>query len=326
MYSAHDLPEAAQHQAFGKVFRRGHLTVGLMCPIESYRGDRPTMKHHAMLARAAESAGFSALWVRDVPLRDPTFGDVGQPFETFSYLGFLAAQTSIIALGTAAVILPLRHPLHTAKAAATIDQLTHGRFILGVASGDRALEYPAFGKDPALRGAAFRDAVHVMKDAWSNEFPAIETAWGRMRDLDLIPKATTRTLPLLVTGRSQQDLHWIAEHAHGWMTYPRSLEVQREVAAQWRELGAQVKPGKFLPFVQSLYIDLASDAHEDRTPIHLGWRLGRHALREVLLELGRIGVNHVALNLKYCQRPAAEVLDEIAQFILPHLAAAHCES
>jgi luciferase-type oxidoreductase len=277
------------------------------------------MKQHALLAKAAESTGFSALWLRDVPLRDPTFGDVGQTFETFSYLGFLAAHTSSITLATAAVILPLRHPLHTAKAAATIDQLTNGRFILGVASGDRAQEYPAFGKDPVKRGAAFRDAVHVMKDAWAKEFPHIASDWGTMRGVDLIPKATTNTVPLLVTGRSQQDLRWIAEHADGWMSYPRSAEVQREIVAQWRAVSAQVRPDRFLPFAQSLYIDLAAEEDENRTPIHLGWRLGRYALRELLHELAQIGVNHVALNLKYCRRPALDVLDEIAEFVLPYL-------
>jgi luciferase-type oxidoreductase len=321
MYTAHNLPGVPEHHAYSRVFSRGRMTVGLMCPIESYAGDTPTMRHHAALATAAESAGFSALWLRDVPLRDPSFGDIGQAFETFSYLGFLAANTTSIALGTTAVILPLRHPLHTAKAAATIDRLSGGRMILGVASGDRAQEYPAFGRDPASRGEAFREAVRYMKDAWSTDYPIVESAWGSMRGLDLVPKATTRTVPLLVTGRSQQDLRWIAENADGWISYPRALEVQREMVALWRAATAQARPGEFLPFAQSLYIDLSPEPDEERTPIHLGWRLGRNALRELLFELASIGVDHVAFNLKYGRRPAADVIDELAHFVLPYVPA-----
>lgn len=317
MYTAQNLPEVHRHDAYTKVFSRGRLTLGLMCPIEAFPGDTPLMKGHTALVRVAEAAGFSALWLRDVPLRDPTFGDVGQAFETFSYLGYLAAHTYSIALGTAAVILPLRHALHTAKAAATIDQLTNGRLILGVASGDRAHEFPAFGKELAARGAAFRESVYMMKNAWSNEFPCIESPLGTMRGMDLVPKATTRTVPLLVAGRSQQDLRWIAEHADGWLSYPRSIPAQREIVAQWREVAADVRPDRFLPFAQSLYIDLAYDEDEKPTPIHLGWRLGRHALCELLVELADLGVNHVALNLKYGRRPAPEVVDEIARYVLP---------
>jgi luciferase-type oxidoreductase len=319
MYTVNDLPGPQRHLGYNQVFERGRMSLGLMLPIESYAGDVPTMERHAALARAAESAGFRALWLRDVPLRDPSFGDVGQAFETFSYLGYLAAHTASITLGTAAVILPLRHPLHTAKAAASIDQLSHGRLVLGVASGDRGQEYAAFGSDPLGRGAAFRDAVQVMKAAWSREYPAIHGPWGNMRGLDMVPKATTSTVPLIVTGRAQQDLHWIAQHADGWMTYPRSLKVQRDTLALWRAVTSQLRPGTFMPFAQSLYIDLAADEDETPTSIHLGWRLGRNALRRLLVELAGIGVNHVALNLKYSQRPAQDVLDEIAGYVLPDL-------
>ena len=70
-----------------------------------------------------------------MPLRDPSFGDIGQVYDPWVYLGWIAAQTRTIALATGSIILPLRHPLHTAKASASIDQLSGGRFVLGVASG-----------------------------------------------------------------------------------------------------------------------------------------------------------------------------------------------
>lgn len=91
--------------------------------------------------------------MRDVPLRVPAFGDAGEVFDPFPYLGYLAGVTDSILMGTAAVILPQRNPLHVAKMAASIDQLSGGRLILRVASGDRPNEYPAFDADFGSRGS-----------------------------------------------------------------------------------------------------------------------------------------------------------------------------
>ena len=113
------------------MFAPSRLTLGVFFPIEAFAGDRPTMREQIPLARRAEELGFAALWFRDVPLRDPSFGDVGQVFDPWVYLGYVAGQTKDIALATGAIVLPLRHPLHTAKAAASVDQLSGGRLLLG---------------------------------------------------------------------------------------------------------------------------------------------------------------------------------------------------
>ena len=319
MFSVNQQSQATEHSAYRRVYRESRLTLGLMFPIEAFSGDTPSMSRQVELAQQAESGGFDALWFRDVPLRDPTFGDVGQVFDTFVYLGYIAAHTRTIALGTAAVILPLRHPLHTAKQAASVDQLSGGRLILGVASGDRPSEFPAFGQDLNARGEVFRESVRLIKRAWSEHYPTDASPFGMLQGVDLVPKPTTCELPLIVTGRSQQNLDWIAAHAHGWMSYPRAPQVQAAIVAQWREAVARVRPGQFLPFSQSLYIDLAAEPGTPPTPIHLGFRLGRDALRVLLLQLRRVGVSHVALNLKYGQRPASDVVDELCRHVVPDL-------
>lgn len=93
----------------------------------------------------------------------PNFGDAGQTFDPFTYLGFLAGQTSEIALGVSSIALPLHHPLNVAKSAATIDQLLEGRLLLGVASGDRYDEYPAMGIDHENRGELFRESFKYIR-------------------------------------------------------------------------------------------------------------------------------------------------------------------
>lgn len=312
---------ASESKGFRRMFAPGRLTLGVFFPIEAYPGDRPTMRDQERLARRAEELGFAALWVRDVPLRDPTFGDVGQIYDPWVYLGWIAAQTNSIALATGSIVLPLRHPLHTAKAAASVDRLTVGRLVLGVASGDRPVEFPAFGVDYDRRDTLFRENFRVLRVVLEEEFPTIRSGYGTLSGTaDLVPKPTGR-LPILVTGYSRQSLDWIAEHSDGWITYPRPVERQAQLAAHWRAAVSAVSPGEFKPLAQSLYIDLADDPDGPPEPIHLGFRGGRNVVFRFLDALRTVGVHHVILNFKYARRDAAEILDEFGLEILPLLEA-----
>ena len=144
------------NRGFDTVFRPNRLSLGLVVPLETYvTSPVPTMERHSERVELAEEVGFSAVWLRDVPFNVPSFGDAGQVYDPFVYLGFLAARTERIALGVASIILPLRHPAHVAKAAASADVLSGGRLILGVASGDRPAEYPALSRPFEDRDARF---------------------------------------------------------------------------------------------------------------------------------------------------------------------------
>jgi luciferase-type oxidoreductase len=297
------------------MFAPDRLTLGVFFPIEAFSGDRPTMLGQETLAAYAESHRFAALWFRDVPLRDPSFGDIGQIYDPWVYLGYITAQTKRIALATGAIVIPLRHPLHEAKSAASIDRLSNGRLVLGVASGDRPVEFPAFGFEMSRRGEDFREKLRVIRTALTEEFPVISSRWGELDGVDLVPKPIAQGVPILVTGSSQQSVDWIAQNADGWVMYPRGLRDQAERVRTWREAVARAGGG-FKPFSQSLYIDLAANPHEAPVPIHLGFRLGREPLRDLLGTLAGMGVNHVILNLKYGRRPAGEVLAEIAENIV----------
>ncbi len=302
---------------YRRMFRTGRLTIGVFFPIEAFESDRPTMEKQIELAQRAEELGLGALWFRDVPLRDPLFGDVGQIFDPWVYLGYVAAQTHSIALATGSIVLPLRHPLHTAKAAASVDQLSGGRFILGVGLGDRAVEFAAFDEPLETRGSRFRDNFEMLRTALETQFPAYSGSWGAMEGVDLVPKPRAAQIPIFVTGRSQQPLEWIAQQSCGWITYPRALPAQAEVIRGWRTALRDTDSDTGKPFVQSLYIDLERDAGVPPSPIHLGFRLGLNALKAHLLALEEIGVAHVVLNLKYGRRHASQVLEDIGEHIIP---------
>ncbi|MBX9675950.1 MAG: LLM class oxidoreductase [Methylotenera sp.] len=317
MYTPNPNQSPTANRGWQRVFQRGKLTLGIMFPIEAFERDQPTMHNQVALAQFAEKSGFASLGFRDVPLKDPNFGDVGQIFDPWAYLGYMAAQTSEIALLTASIILPLRHPIHIAKAAASIDRLSNGRLLMGVATGDRVVEFPAFNVDFESRGAMFREEIELLKIYWSELFPQVSSSFGDLQAADVIPKPIASHVPLLVTGHSQQDLAWIARNADGWMSYPRNIEAQAQVVARWRDSVEAELPGQYKPFTQSYFIDLADSPNEAATPIHLGHRLDRNALLMHLRASKRIGVDHLIFNLKYGKRAADEVLQELAEFVLP---------
>jgi luciferase-type oxidoreductase len=307
-----------QHKGYSRMFRENHLTLGLFFPLESYDGSIPEMnvEKQIKLAKRAEELKFASLFVRDVPLHDPYFGDVGQIYDPWVFLGYLAAHTENIALGTASIILTLRHPLHVAKAAASVDRLSGERLILGVATGDRPIEFPAFSVDPDDRGSLFQEAISVMKKAWGENFPVIQSPRVHLANGDLLPKPRLSDIPVLVTGNSAQTIEWIAGNGDGWMYYPRNLRFQSELIKNWRSLTDQFKP-----FSQSLYVDLTEDPNHMPIPIHLGFRIGRNPLIEFIESLKAAGVNHVIINLKYGHRPVEEVIEELGEEVLPHFPA-----
>ncbi|MGY2171547.1 LLM class oxidoreductase [Pseudomonas gingeri] len=303
------------HPRFQRLLGSQQFSIGLELPLDndwSSHGQRsrneqqrpfgvPDLALHAQLARAADQAGFRALWVRDVPVYDPNFGDAAQVFETFSYLGYLAGITDQIMLGTAAVVLPLRQPWLTLKAANSIDHLSGGRLLLGVASGDRPMEYPLFGVDYQQRGESFRDTVELLRSQGRERLP---------EGAQLLPRPE-QALPLLVAGLGQQSPAWIGEHMDGWLSYPGTPEDHRRRVGLWREVGDDK------PYVTFFHLDLAANPHAPMQRLRFGGRAGRLALIDELQALREVGVQHVGLHLRYSERPLDEVIEELAEHVLP---------
>lgn len=305
---------------FHRVYANGQLTLGLNFPIEAYQTPVPEMRDQIAHAKRAENCGFAALWSRDVPILDPSFGDVGQIYDPWVWLGFVAAQTQTIALGTGSIILPLRPAVDLAKAAASVDHLSNGRLILGVASGDRPVEYSIYETPIETRDQLFRDRFSFVRSATHRPKDWTAQSAAYSRQVVLIPKSKCGDIPLFVTGNSRQSLGWIAENADGWLMYPRPISQQRLVVNQWRE-EVLTAGHRWKPFSQSLYIDLTENPDEQPHPIHLGYRLGRNALIEHLTNLREIGVNHVSFNVRFSSRSVQAVLDELCEYVVPRFPA-----
>lgn len=312
-----------QHPGYTRMFAKEKLTLGIFLPLRFYQDDLSVLKGQTQLVSMIDQLGFAAAWVRDIPLYDPNFGDAGQLFDPFTYLSYLAAKTQNIALVTGSTIFSLRHPIDLAKAATTIDQLSGGRLVMGIASGDRPIEFPAYGLDHAQRGERFAQSVAYFRQLLSNETNSIHSALGSFSAAQLLPKPTTGRIPLLITGSSRQSMPWLGQNADGWLTFPESTHdqvgIQRLAAkiAAWRD---NIPENGFRPHATNEWIDLVEDENYPRTPIQGGYvlRTGRKGLIELLSQWRDVGVNHAALGIQFSKRPATEVIQELAEYVLPH--------
>lgn len=307
----------AFNQAYTQVLRTG-LTLGLMTPAPMPAATPADPATARALARLAEVAGFAALWTRDVPLLIEQEGHVSALDDPFLWLAMLAGATERIALGSAAAVLPLRHPLHLAKAALSLERISGGRFLLGLGSGDRPAEFAAFGQDLAAAAHLYRDGWQIVRAALDPRPAARAALFERSGGFEVLA-APAAQIPMIAVGTSRQSLQWIAAHADGWASYHREEERQQGRIGLWRQALAERGGGIAKPFLQSLNLDLLADAHAEAQPITLGLRGGRHALLAYLRRLAGFGVAHVIINVSRGARPVDSVLREIGEHVIPAL-------
>ncbi|EUB99268.1 luciferase-type oxidoreductase [Rhizobium sp. CF080] len=310
-----------QHPGNRRLFSKDRLTVGLILPLETHPDTpAPTMRNHIQMAQRADEYGIGALWMRDVPFYDPTYGDTGQVFEPLIYIATLAAATKSIALGTAGIVLPLREPKILAKQVTSLDHLSRGRMLLGLSSGDRPAEYPLFDIDFATRGERFRDAYDVYRTVTDEDFPTFKSPrFGNSHGhLDLLPKPPFDRTPSIAIGRGQQSIEWIAKSMDGLIAPSPAVENLPVFAGEWANLVRSVHgEHTFKPIGIAGYLDLVEDRNHPFQRMRAGFRTGSRALAEFLETARSAGVNHAALNPKISRRPYDELMADLAENVIP---------
>ena len=199
--------------AESRVFREGALSIGLTLPMLRAGTIVADFNEQLALARQADERGFRALWVRDVPLNSAEYPDPVGHLDPWVLLGALAANTRRIALVSGAIVLTLRHPLHIAKAALSVNTLSGGRFILGLGSGDRPPEYAAFGRDPEKRRDLYRDHWETVAAALGKPSRVIPDEAPAGAPMFYLLPESEYTLPMLAVGSGGQSVDWIARHS-----------------------------------------------------------------------------------------------------------------
>jgi alkanesulfonate monooxygenase len=165
-----------------------------------------------------EELGYDSLWVWDHILLgvDPHFPII----DALSLLTAVAARTKTIKLGTGILVLPLRNPLILAKQLSSMDQLSQGRLILGLASGWYEREFDAVGVPFKKRGKIMDENLEIMTRLWQEDMVSEEIGPYNMRSSVMFPKPVQQPRPpILIGGYVDRVLKRAAVKGDGWLTY-----------------------------------------------------------------------------------------------------------
>ena len=279
------------------------------------------------VVRHAEARGLDSVWVTDhviVP-RDAGVIYRHDMLDPLAMLPWLAGVTERIALGTSVVILPYRSPIPVAKLLASVDVLSGGRLIVGVAIGWLEGEFDALGVPFKERASRTDEALELFRTLWTEEQPTLTTRHHQLANLQVSPMPLQKPRPpLWIGGNSDGAFRRVARLGDGWHASSMDQATFRQgkdgVLRFWKEAGREGEP------VWSLRIPILLDGVH-RAAVDMSLLRGRHTLAgspakvaEELRGFQALGVSHVALEVSYSTYPAIlETIDLIADQIRPAL-------
>ena len=167
----------------------------------------------------AENLGFDSVWVMDHLFNT---GYIRERLENKPYyhpmstLSYMAATTSKVILGTSVLVLPYHNPVELAKYAATLDQISNGRVLLGVGVGAMTEEFNALGISMRDRGSLTNECIDIMKELWSSDLPKYQSKRWDFSDLFFSPKPIQNNIPIWVGGSSPGAIRRTALRGDGW--------------------------------------------------------------------------------------------------------------
>ena len=142
--------------------------------------------------------------------------------EPLAWLSFVAACTSELKLGTGITVLPQRNPLVLAKEAATIDQLSGGRLLLGVGTGWLREEFAALGVPFERRGARTDDYIQALRALWGPDMASHDGPFAAFEEVYCRPRPVNGQVPIVVGGHSTRAARRAGELGDGF--YPGSTD------------------------------------------------------------------------------------------------------
>src|SRR5262245_20473370 len=220
--------------------RRMVMEVGLLA---LGAGQMPTAEPDMIgqIAHTADEMGFASLWApehvvlfaedaytsRPSPASGklaPAIAD-GDFLDPFVGLAFAAAHTRRIKLGTGICLVPLRHPLITAKLVASVDRLSQGRFLFGVGIGWLTEEFQALGIPPARRAQRTCEYLEAMRVLWTQEAPSFQGEFCAFPPVKSFPKPVQKPHPpIIFGGNTAAALRRAVEVGDGWFGFNLSPE------------------------------------------------------------------------------------------------------
>ena len=169
-----------------------------------------TFVDHVLGEEAPRGASFAGNYTRDFMFH-----------EVMVLMGYAAAVTNKIGLGTAVMILPQRQAVLVAKQAAEVDLLSGGRLRLGVGLGWNKVEYDGLGMPFGNRAKRFSEQIDVMRELWSKRVAEYRGDFHSFDSAGINPEPIQRPIPVWIGAMKEVAVRRAARVGDGWFMYPR---------------------------------------------------------------------------------------------------------
>ena len=284
-------------------------------------------RYYPEIAAAAEANGFESVWMPEhlvLPAEVPPtylYTESGYPpidsrtplFDPWVVLGAVSQATSTIRLATNVYILPLRHPIATARSVTTLDRVSGGRVTLGVGVGWLAEEFDLVGQEFANRGKRTDEIIGLLRTMWARETDIIEHH-GEFYDLAPFrfqPKPVQKPgIPIEVGGASPAALRRAGRLGDGWVAIGESApgrlaEMIATIQRHRQEAGRADSPFEITCGVGRTLGDVKAAAELGVTRINLGPAPHGNALDDPSKPHASLTVDHF---VDFTKRYADEVI------------------
>lgn len=216
------------------------MRIGLFCTFENPKGDyRSAYAEQIERVELVERLGFDEAWVAEHHFN----ANAASP-SCLAVLAHLAARTRRIRLGSAAVLLPFRNPIHVAEDVATVDILSGGRFDFGVAKGGPfPVQNKHFGAGAEDRRARMLEALHLVRRLLEEDHVTFDGEFFTADAMSLTPKPVQSPMPTFIATSSRDTVKLAADHGYGVMAGPPfPLPSVRDTLRLYREIAPQGDP------------------------------------------------------------------------------------
>ena len=258
------------------------LSLGLETSRSELADEFTTAAAIGEMSRAAEAAGFDAVFVTDHPFPDDAWlaGGGHHALDPFVALAFAAAATTTLRLHTNLYVAAYRNPFLSAKAVATLDVLSGGRVILGVGAGYLEPEFAALGVAFEERNDLTDEAIVMMKRAWTESGVSAKGAhFDASAGHTMLPRPVQPGgPPIWIGGNSKRAIRRAVELADGWMPMPNPAKYAARRHSPALESLDDLRAGV-------TYAREHADKVGRRAPVGVMYALGRDPL-DALAEAG----------------------------------------
>ena len=196
------------------------------------------------MVQAMDKAGVDATFVTDHPAPSSRWIANGghATLDPFTVLAVAAAASPRIRVQTHILVLAYRTPFVVAKAAASLDALSGGRFIMGIGTGYLRPEYAAVGVPFEERGAITDEAIKVMRQAWTGEPVAFEGSHFEARDAVVLPRPKQKNgVAIWAGGNADRAIRRAVEMCEGWCPFPAEGIITKTARTEELATMAQLK-------------------------------------------------------------------------------------